>query len=371
MNDTQTLPLLSTALESLVENSLLPQEIIEARFQTISGQLSSNILLQDWTPTLITTSSSSDNSIDDISIEYESQVQERRATFVQLAKPAIVQDTLTTSILSSMKDLVPDIDISVMSNLLTDTVKVPVTQNGELQSAMVALKQISVPAQITTDGEALDAYYTPTTTDDFKLHYTGTSEDAPNLMIDGIKVQYNTASKAWNTFRMVTGQSYLLQGTFPSSQISWSTCRSMTTPFDIEDLLSAATIQQANIVLDAIRRAVTLCQIMQLTVSELLYINRQAKTGDDILAMNLNSMSLRDVVHLRDYCQLREDFKDVVTDSDLISLFSWLNSTANELDIGEIATKIAASTTWQAKLIVSICVIFNSSLISKSEDSFE
>ncbi|KAJ8071023.1 hypothetical protein OCU04_001371 [Sclerotinia nivalis] len=358
MHDSSGLPSVNTVLRSLVENSLLPQAVIQSRFQNNSQKLSANILMQDWASTQLGINSPSATtpapipSPNDILIETESQVRERRAAFVELAAPAIVQDTLTTSILNIMKDLVLDVDISVLSYLPTDTVKVSTNQNNGLESAMAALKKLSEPVKTTIDAKTVDAYFIPTTTDDFILHYTG-NLDAPSLTINGIEIPFNTASKMWNAFRMNVGQSYLLQGGFPASQISWSTCRSMMTPFTDEELLPSATVQRANLILATIRRAVCISQTMQLKKSELQYITRQEQTEHKILTMNLNSPSLKDLVHLQEYRELRDGLLNVNTNSDLTSLFSWLYNSANP-DVKTITAKIGASTGWKDTLIESV-----------------
>jgi hypothetical protein len=152
---------------------------------------------------------------------------------------------------------------------------------------------------------------------------------------------------------MNAGQSYLLQGTFPASQLSWSTCRSMMTPFMDGELLPSATVQRANLVLGAIRRAVCICQTMQLTTSELQYIEREEQIEHEMLTMNLNSPSLKDLVHLQEYRELRDGLLSVNTSSDLTSLFSWLRNSANP-DVKTITTKIGASTGWKDTLVESV-----------------
>jgi hypothetical protein len=191
MNDSAGLPSANTALRSLIDNSLLPQAVIKSRFQESLPKLSTNILMQGWAPTQLNTNNLSATtpapiaSPDEILIETESQIRKRRAAFVELAAPVIVQDTLTTSILNIMKDLVPDVDISVLSYLLTDTVKVSINRNSGLESAMAVLKHLSEVVETTSKVEPVYAYFIPTTTDDFILHYTGTL-DAPSITINGI-----------------------------------------------------------------------------------------------------------------------------------------------------------------------------------------
>ncbi|TEY75128.1 hypothetical protein BOTCAL_0065g00300 [Botryotinia calthae] len=348
IDESAVLPSVKTALQNLVENSLFPQVVIESRFQNMKT-LTDNVLLQDWAPTQL--AANSIPSANDISIETESQVQKRRAAFVEMAKPVIVQDTLTTSILNTMKDLVQDVDITVLSTLLTDTVKVSTNENSALESAMSALKQLSVPVEIMKNATTLDAYFTPTTTDDFQLHYTGVLNSTIDLMINGIEVPFDTSSKTWNAFRMNARQPYLLQSSIPPSQISWSTCRSMATPFTDEELQPSTSIERATLILKAIQRAVCICRTVKLTTSELEYINKAGKSEHEMLSMNLNTPSLRSLVQLQEYREMRDNI--MIAENDLISLFSWLYNPQNP-DMNTIATKIAASTGWKDTLVESV-----------------
>ncbi|TGO62494.1 hypothetical protein BCON_0019g00300 [Botryotinia convoluta] len=184
LNESATLPAVKTALQNLVENSLFPQSVIKSH----------------WAPTQLPADPIP--SVNDISIENESQVQARRIAFIELAKPVIIQDTLTISILNTMKDRVQDVDITVLSNLLTDNVKVSKNESNEIESAMAPLKQLSVPVGALADVTTLDAYFTPTTTDDFRLHYTGALDSTLSLMINEIEAPFDTTSKTWNAFRM-------------------------------------------------------------------------------------------------------------------------------------------------------------------------
>ncbi|KAF7936532.1 uncharacterized protein EAE97_007898 [Botrytis byssoidea] len=342
-------PNVKTVLQNLIEISLFPRAVIESRFKSNTNILTNNILLQNWAPTQL--SASPAPSANDILIEAESQVQARRVAFVDMAKPVIVQDTLTTSILNIMKDLTEGVDMTVLSTLFTDTVKVSTNENDALESAMAALKRLSVPVEIMATAETLDAYFTPTTTDDFKLHYTGALNNTMSLMINGIEVPFDTNSKTWNAFRMNARQPYLLQSSIPPSQISWSTCRSMATTFTDEELQRSKSIQRAKLILEAIQRAVCICRSVKLTTSELEYINRTGKAEDDMLSMNLNTPSLINLVQLQEYRELRDNI--MIADSDLISLFSWLNNPKNP-DMKTLATKIAASTGWKDALVESI-----------------
>ncbi|THV47965.1 hypothetical protein BGAL_0276g00030 [Botrytis galanthina] len=342
-------PSVKTALQNLIENSLIPQAVIKSRFQSNVNGLTDDILLQDWAPSKLPASPAP--SANDILIEVESQVQARQVAFVDMAKPVIVQDTLTTSILNIMKDLTEGVDVTVLSTLLTEIVKVSTDGNDELESAMTALKQLSVPVEILKNAKTLDAYFTPTTTDDFKLHCTGALNSTMSLMINGIEVPFDTDSKTWNAFRMNARQPYLLQSSIPPSEISWSTCRSMTTPFTDEELQPSTSIQRAKLILEAIQRAVCICRTVKLSTSELEYINRTGKAEDEMLYMNLNTPSLINLVQLQEYRELRDNI--MIADSDLISLFSWLNNPKNP-DMKTIATKIAASTGWKDTLVESV-----------------
>ncbi|KAK6606454.1 toxin subunit protein [Botrytis cinerea] len=355
MDESAGLPAVKTALQNLVENSLFPQAVIKSRFQSNINELTDDIILQDWAPTKL--SADPIPSVNEISIETESQVQARRVAFVKMAKPVIIQDTLTTSILNTMKDLVEGVDITVLSTLLTDTVKVSTNEDNALESAMAALKQLSVPVETVTKAKTLDAYFTPSTTDDFKLHYTGVLNSTISLMINGIEVPFDQNSKTWNVFRMNARQPYLLQSSIPPSEISWSTCRSMMSPFTDEELQPSTSIQQATLILEAIQRAVCICQTLKLTKSELEYIDRVGKSENEMLSMNLNTPSLINLVQLQEYRELRDNImipdNMMIPDNDMISLFSWFYNPKNP-DMKTITAKIAASTGWKDTLVESV-----------------
>lgn len=344
-------PAIKTALATLVAASLFPQNIIISRFENnpdSSEKLQSNILLDDWEepPSQSSESSSPDAS----SIAAENYLRSRRAAFIDLAKPTIIQDLLTSLILNSTKDQILDVDVSIISSLISDVVKVPTKDGSGFESAMTALQSLSVPVESSIQTN-LDAYFTPTTTDDYTIHYTGSSTN-PEITINGLKMPFDASANAWSQFRMISGQAYLLQAGFDPSQVSWSTCRSMPTPFTDEELLLSATVQRTTSVLEAIRKAALICQTLKLTTTEIAFFNRQVQLKFEMLAIDLNSPSLKDLVQLQEYCVLRDTCIPSTKDDNLMSLFSWLSS-STDTDVGSIVTKIAASTGWNNTLVES------------------
>ncbi|KAF7881753.1 uncharacterized protein EAF02_006441 [Botrytis sinoallii] len=328
LDGSENSPAIKTALATLVATSLFPQKIIISRFENnpdSSGKLQSNILLDDWEepPSKSTESSSPDAS----SIAAENYLRNRRAAFIDLAKPTIIQDLLTSLILNSTKDQILDVDVSIISSLISDVVKVPTKDGSGLESAMTALQSLSVPIESSIETN-LDAYFTPTTTDDYTIHYTGTST-SPEITINGLKMPFDASANTWNQFRMISGQAYLLQAGFDPSQVSWSTCRSMPTPFTDEELLLSATFQRTTSVLEAIRKATLICQTLKLTTAEIAFFNRQVQLKFEMLAIDLNSPSLKDLVQLQDYCALRDTCIPSTKDDNLMSLFSWLSSSTD------------------------------------------
>ena len=160
-------------------------------------------------------------------------------------------------------------------------------------------------------------------------------------MINGIEVPFDNSSKTWNAFRMNARRPYILQSNIPPSEFSWSTYRSITTPFTDKELQPSTSIQQAILILEAIQRAVCIYQTMILTKSELEYIDRVEKSENEMLSMNLNTPSLINLVQLQEYRELRDS--TMIPDNDLISLFSWLYNPINPV-LKTITAKIAAST---------------------------
>ncbi|KAF7930464.1 uncharacterized protein EAE98_004864 [Botrytis deweyae] len=351
LDGSENSPAIKTALATLVATSLFPQKIIISRFENnpdSSGKLQSNILLGDWEEP--PSESSESSSPDASSIAAENYLRNRRAAFIDLAKPTIIQDLLTSLILNSTKDQILDVDVSIISSLISDVVKVPTKDGSGFESAMTALQSLSVPIESSIKTN-LDAYFTPTTTDDYTIHYTGTSTN-PEITINGLKMPFDASANIWSQFRMISGQAYLLQAGFDPSQVSWSTCRSMPTPFTDEELLLSATVQRTTSVLEAIRKAALICQTLKLTTAEIAFFNRQVQLKFEMLAIDLNSPSLKDLVQLQDYCALRDTCIPSTKDDNLMSLFSWLSS-STDTDVSSIVTKIAASTGWNNTLVES------------------
>ncbi|KAM0137836.1 hypothetical protein ACHAO1_003721 [Botrytis cinerea] len=351
LDGSKDFPAINAALVTLVATSLFPQNIIKSRFENnpdSSGKLQNNVLLDDWEePPSESSDSSSPNAS---SIAAENYLRNRRAAFIDLAKPTIIQDLLTSLILNSTKDQIIDVDVSIIASLVSDVVKVPTKDNSGLESAMTALQSLSVPIESSIQVN-LDAYFTPTTTDDYTIHYTGTSTN-PEITINGLKMPYDSSANTWSQFRMISGQAYLLQADFDSSQVSWSTCRSMPTLFIDEELLLSATVQRTTSVLEAIRKVALICQTLKLTTTEIAFFNRQVQLKFEMLAIDLNSPSLKDLVQLQGYCALRDTCIPSTKDDNLMSLFSWLSS-STDADASSIVTKIAASTGWNNTLVES------------------
>ncbi|KAK6607240.1 toxin subunit protein [Botrytis cinerea] len=351
LDGSKDFPAINAALVTLVATSLFPQNIIKSRFENnpdSSGKLQNNVLLDDWEEP--PSESSDSSSLNASSIAAENYLRNRRAAFIDLAKPTIIQDLLTSLILNSTKDQIIDVDVSIIASLVSDVVKVPTKDNSGLESATTALQSLSVPIESSIQVN-LDAYFTPTTTDDYTIHYTGTSTN-PEITINGLKMPYDSSANTWSQFRMISGQAYLLQADFDSSQVSWSTCRSMPTLFTDEELLLSATVQRTTSVLEAIRKVALICQTLKLTTTEIAFFNRQVQLKFEMLAIDLNSPSLKDLVQLQGYCALRDTCIPSTKDDNLMSLFSWLSS-STDADASSIVTKIAASTGWNNTLVES------------------
>ncbi|KAK6611051.1 toxin subunit protein [Botrytis cinerea] len=351
LDGSKDFPAINAALVTLVATSLFPQNIIKSRFENnpdSSGKLQNNVLLDDWEEP--PSESSDSSSLNASSIAAENYLRNRRAAFIDLAKPTIIQDLLTSLILNSTKDQIIDVDVSIIASLVSDVVKVPTKDNSGLESATTALQSLSVPIESSIQVN-LDAYFTPTTTDDYTIHYTGTSTN-PEITINGLKMPYDSSANTWSQFRMISGQAYLLQADFDSSQVSWSTCRSMPTLFTDEELLLSATVQRTTSVLEAIRKVALICQTLKLTTTEIAFFNRQVQLKFEMLAIDLNSPSLKDLVQLQGYCALRDTCIPSTKDDNLMSLFSWLSS-STDADASSIVTKIGASTGWNNTLVES------------------
>ncbi|KAK3392359.1 hypothetical protein B0T20DRAFT_472192 [Sordaria brevicollis] len=281
-------------------------------------------------------------------IQQELQARERRKAFVHLASPTIVQELLETLITTAAKDLVPELDASLLSILMSRVVHVDTADGESQQSAMEALQHLAETSYAHPDpGETLDVYFTPTTTDLFTLSLGGdaTEIESVKLRVNGLDIRFDQTTKKFGSFRMTGGQSYLLEGTFPLVDLLWSTPKVPSSSFSSKMVVPSATAQRASRIESAILRAARICQIMKLTAEELEYIS-MPKTSR-IFDVDLNSPELDDLVRMQRYRRLRDAASRGMAESSLVKLFSWLSSTDQTTTVDQLAARIADTTGWK------------------------
>jgi len=111
----------------------------------------------------------------------EKQLRARRAAFVDLAIPVIIQDLLTMLVTNTVKDLVPDVDSSLVTPLLSEIIQLSTTDAEKSESAITAL-------------------FVPDNTEDFVISFTSLpktqgDDKSPTLRINGLQIPFNAKSK--------------------------------------------------------------------------------------------------------------------------------------------------------------------------------
>ncbi|KAK0614430.1 hypothetical protein B0T14DRAFT_606722 [Immersiella caudata] len=283
-------------------------------------------------------------------IQQELEARKRRKAFLDIAAPTIVQELLETLITTAAKDLVPELDPSLLSILMSRVVQVDTIDGASNVPAMEALQHLAEASNTHSDStEPLDAYFTPATTDMFTLSLDNnvSPENQPlvKLRVNGLDIRYDQATKKFGSFRMTGGQSYLLEGNFPLAALSWSTPKVPSSSFTGKVLVPSATARRASQIETAIRRAASICQTLKLTAEELEYIS-MPKTSR-ILDVDLNRPTLDDLVRMQRYRKLRDAATRGKAESSLTKLFSWMSSTDETTTLDQLAARIAETTGWK------------------------
>lgn len=394
----KAIPSVKSAIDSLLEKSFTARDLIKARFGTSNNTekaLVESLICSDSPETPPTKSNDKSDSQprqqttepllqtqdDSNSIKEETQIRTRRQAFIDLARPAIIQDLLRTIIVNAVKDLVPDLDASVTATLLSDVVQVQ-TQDGQMtQSAMTAIQLLSDSANCIERAMAIDAYFKPDATDLYTFKYVGPlgHEDGVHLTVNGLDLEVTSDVNIWAPVRMAGGQTYLLRGNFSPSQLFLSTSKSMQAPITEKVLISTTMTERAAWIDAAVRRAASVCKMLHFTSEELHFFHPQnqpiidetqpageqkksaSKASQKLNAgpfMNLNALSVDDLVSLQRYSELRDRSVNNATDgagsatndarggsSNLLDLLIWLSGTTHA-DIDTVAAKVSGCMGW-------------------------
>ncbi|KAI1840644.1 hypothetical protein JX266_013151 [Neoarthrinium moseri] len=376
--DVKELPAVAEKILSMLKKSINAREIIKSRFRDTPQD---SILLQDWPPSQVLdkdpTSSEGEKATalqpetkvkastsptqarleEQKLIEAEAQVRKRRDAFVQLAKPTIIHDLLTTLITDTIKGLFPEADTEIIRLLLTTIVKF--SRQGEssstTNSAMEALQYLSDGAK-EAGSTTLDAYFTPSVASNFtfRLAETGGRKlpEPPRLVVDGMLIIFNSDTRSWSPIYMAKGQPYRLESNHTASEFLWSTAESTEAEITEDMLLHRTVTSRAAAIYDGISRVVGICQRLKLGTDDLTYMAVAQLSQGKFLNANLNTITLQELVDLQKYVKLRDQSRGVPGKS-LVGLFSWLSGT-KEADAKTIAAQITECTGWKTTLIESI-----------------
>ncbi|KAK6341644.1 hypothetical protein TWF696_008713 [Orbilia brochopaga] len=271
------------------------------------------------------------------------QQQKRRSTFIKLATPTILEDLNKIFLVKTVKEFLPDIEPPVILTLLSDLISISTPDGQSKQSALLALQYFKEPANDAITAEKLDAYFNPPSSECFTLSYSGSST-SPTISIDGLDIPYDHTSKSFTTFRLIAGKFYRLRASFGAKDITWSTPKTASNTFDAKSLTSASIAIRAALIISAIKRVAGISQTIKFTPEELQYIVLNQRNAGNNLVVDLNNLSLDDLVRLEKYKELRKRSSD--TPSTLIGLIVWL-STASPADVNTIAAKFSDSTGWK------------------------
>ncbi|KAH6950875.1 hypothetical protein DER45DRAFT_493623 [Fusarium avenaceum] len=350
---------LKETIMKMAKQAIEVQEKIASRFG--KDKFTANLLSNGWPEVK--------NTRDDepqLLAEIELLLRDRRKAFVDLAGPAIIQDLLEAFLLNVSKELVPDMDVSLVAVLISRIARVPASDDDANSiSAMAAMKALSETMTNPVD-KPLDAFFTPSSTDIITLHYTGqegtTTEEAPLLQINGVTMSYSFKTKTFMSTRMRGGEAYLLTANFPSSMLLWSTPKLLPSPMTDKSLLPSVATRRASEINAAILRVAAICRTMSLTPEEVGFFcdalqaqQTQAKSQSHLLAIDLSNPSLDDLLHLGFYCDLRRNTTPAKRDTQgnpLLTMFSWL-STSTSATVDDIAHSLYLGTGWDKSRVTA------------------
>lgn len=313
---------------------------------------------QDSQPDTATRTPSTDEELRDQCekemIATETQIKDRRAAFMKLAAPIVISDLLQNLILDAIKTINPNLDVPIIS-MICELVKVASEDGKTVETASAALKHIldpTIKAPIETE---LNAFFTPSTTDDYTLSCIGSLEQKSiALTVNGIHMPFDPEKKTFQSFRMTGGRTYLLQSDIAPSQFLWSTPKVLPTAFMEGMLLSAPKMRRWAKIQSAVGRVATICGTTNLAVEEVQYVSRMVP-GEGKMGFDVNAPRLIDLIWLQKYKTLRDRWSTgsaysrtasaATASNSLIGVLTWLNQN-KDADLMTIARNIALSTGW-------------------------
>ncbi|KAK1958584.1 hypothetical protein LY78DRAFT_726532 [Colletotrichum sublineola] len=331
-------------IEELLNQSVAPEEIIQSRFDATGNKSVSRLIETllggdaDDVSHEITTEDEAEKAL----ILEELLKRQRQKAFVKLSSPIIIQELTETLIFNTVQTLLPDIDPKLVHVLLSNVVKVSPGQGEENQEFALAALQRLID-HIQDRDEKLDAYFTPNASDTFILSYK--KSPVPKLTVNGVTIPFKADTESWKPFPMTGGQSYHFVGNFLPSELLWSTPRSMVSTFADGMLSPARRGDTVNKIMAAVKKVARICQMYRLGVEELTYFATDRLSSQPMLQIDLNAPSFELLAKLEKYSTFKQKCSPVSQDKSLIALLDWLRTTVDG-DTKEVANQIADFTGW-------------------------
>ncbi|KAL8383083.1 hypothetical protein RB595_006710 [Gaeumannomyces hyphopodioides] len=348
------IPDLKKAVEILVQRSTQTCDVIQKRFSPSEDQIAESPALKY----LLQSEEAPEGFDSDASIGYS------RSAFVELARPVIVHEYLEEIVIKACKELIPDLEASIVSVLLTKIVKVNVASSGAgaappTQGSPLAMLQALADPGPDGNGqdvkEATDVFFVPSATDTytFSSPESAANAPAPKLEINGIELPFDSVKKTWSSYSLSAGHPHRLTGSLPIRQLLWTTPKSpIPRALPMEFVTPAAKSLQVADIQQAIVRVGSVCAQMGLSADEVESLQKGLPTSNEIFSLDFNEPTMSDLVSLRQYRDLCEavarKMKPVPEESNrIIDLFAWLSRTpSNTTTTEDIAAKISLCTGW-------------------------
>ncbi|KAM0425895.1 hypothetical protein ACHAPT_008833 [Fusarium lateritium] len=341
---------LTNAIDSLIKLVLVPRDIIRSRFES-AAPLDVDALKTIAQGSSNPAPSSTPLCADEQLLEAERMKQERRSAFVQLAAPSIVEGLLATLVTNTIKTVVPDLDISTLHVLLTDSVQVQKSYE-EFELAMTALQRLCHSS--IDPNEHLDAYFAPTKSDNLiftcnkRLDSNG---GAPHLTINNVSINLDSSQPV----PLAADKIYHLVATVAPDGILWSTPTSAKSNFAEGVLLPTEAARLMAVVIEYIKQAAAVCQLHRLTPDEIRLITRTSAKNDrqSPIFFFIHKPTIEDTLQLSEYRKLKAAVQPKADSGGLPGLFSWFFKT-KEPTLDVMAEKISDCTGWDRSRLLHV-----------------
>ncbi|KAJ4055871.1 hypothetical protein NW756_002984 [Fusarium oxysporum] len=268
-------------------------------------------------------------------VERKKVLRTRRLEFVNLMLPIFRSQTLVDLATRSIGEKLEGVEHTLIPMLLNKEMA-----SGKNKPAIDILEEIrgySSDKPPTTQG-----YFLPTATGEYtfslRLSPPETIKNA-HLSINGSKVFLKEYNMEWcsDPILMTKGQTYLLVSSVQPRDIAWATKQTVPASFTDTTFIVQDSVQKADSILK-VGRSAWLFKKLELSLEEAKYLT----TPNGLISVDLNSLSIGDIVKLQSYRQLRDN---IAKEKDsLVTLFAWLE---NPDSSSTLTSQLIAATTWQ------------------------